>query len=308
MSPDPILPATQDFSECEPILDDRSLRQGDVFAWLGPDAAKPWTRLGIVVTADCDIVLDKHEGIISYVPLLALHDYLRLFYLPQQVEKANKPATDQLVAAIRDMQRRFQPQFPAPLSPEAALEWTERELPDAVADALGVPHTDQRTRFVAQLAEHRSIREAMNSDQFADHVGALLALRCRGGSEKEKAVETEKLRADIASKIARLPGDCFFVGRVDADHAGGFVAYLRLVRELKGKNIAIRQKELRNEGVTAKRIAKLASPFVYRLTQQLGDVFASIGLPSEYENCRKATVATLELSAQNGQPKGEGKA
>lgn len=72
------------FSECHDVSDDRPIRQGDVFEWVSP-STDPLKFLGLVVTADCDIANAKHEGILSYVPILRFVDYLRLFSLPQEI-------------------------------------------------------------------------------------------------------------------------------------------------------------------------------------------------------------------------------
>jgi hypothetical protein len=116
-------------------------------------------------------------------------------------------------------------------------------------------------------------------------------VRCRGGGDRAKLLE--KLQADIASKITDLPGDSFFLGTVLEDRPKGFVAYLRLVREIRGDEIALKHADLRSSSVRAKRIARLTSPYIYRLTQQLGDVFSSVGLPTEYEDHRRAVLKAL---------------
>jgi hypothetical protein len=58
----------------------QGIAQGDVVEWLQPEP--PWRALGIIVTASCDIVLKKHGGTISYVPVLTLEEYLREHLLP----------------------------------------------------------------------------------------------------------------------------------------------------------------------------------------------------------------------------------
>jgi hypothetical protein len=72
-----------------------------------------------------------------------------------------------------------------------------------------------------------------------------------------------------------------------------YVAYLRLVREVREPEIALLATDLEKPEVSAKRISRLTSPYVYRLTQQLGDVFASIGLPEDYERNRTGCTNTL---------------
>jgi hypothetical protein len=79
----------------------------------------------------------------------------------------------------------------------------------------------------------------------------------------------------------------------------GWIAYLRLVREIQHDQVAVRQPDLRRKATTAKRVARLRSPYIYRLTQQLIDVFAAIGLPSEYEESRSSLVDALSVRASH---------
>ncbi|BAK36319.1 hypothetical protein MLP_33050 [Microlunatus phosphovorus NM-1] len=58
---------------------------------------------------------------------------------------------------------------------------------------------------------------------------------------------------------------------------------IRNLREIAEDEIAIKATQ---QARPSKRIARLSSPYRYRLTQQLGDVFAAIGLPEEYERRR----------------------
>src|SRR5256885_8963072 len=72
----PYTPLSQSqFSECTPNTDAAPLHQGDIFHWLA--SVDPWSKFGLIITADCDIRKNKHRGILSYVPILTLRDYLR---------------------------------------------------------------------------------------------------------------------------------------------------------------------------------------------------------------------------------------
>jgi len=76
-----------------------------------------------------------------------------------------------------------------------------------------------------------------------------------------------------------------FLSSIGNDDDSGYVAYLRLLRELKDNQVALKPSS-RSFEITHERIAHLKPPYLYRLTQQLGAVFSSIGLPTEYEASR----------------------
>jgi hypothetical protein len=282
------MPEPITFSECHVIEDDRRIRQGDVFEWLGKARSDPWTNLGIVVTADCDIVHEKHRGILSYVPLLDLRDYLALFHLPAKVERAAVPIREQLVKAIRILQAERFPEFPEPISDSAALRWVREATIEGVVDELSVPAGKDRDRLVAVGADHAMAEHGLSTGTFDVLLNALVHLRVRQAGGKEQVLS--KIWQEIETLVAGLPGDAFYIGSLGPERGRGYVAYLRLVREIEQGRIAVRQTDLRDSGVCAKRIAALKSPYVYRLTQQVADVFAAVGLPKEYEDARRDLV------------------
>jgi hypothetical protein len=294
------LPTDPRFSECDETTDDRPLRQGDIFGWLdGPP--DPLRLFGLIVTADCDIVHSKHHGRLSYVPLLALTDYLRLFLLPERIDRGRRPMSEELSKAllaealtgqIRAYQASNLPDFPEPMSKEAALRWAGTRGAAEIADDLGIHELRARCEFTDLVADYIFVDDALKNELFSDQIEALVRLRMRKGATREKAVA--KVWSEVHEAIRDLPGDAFFVGSVTAVHNSGYVACLRLIRELRDGDVAIRQVDLRGKPpAVAKRLARLRSPYVFRLTRQLADVFGSIGLPTEYEGHRQRLVQQL---------------
>lgn len=287
------------FSECIAVDDNRErcVRQGDVFEWLGRGHKDPWTHLGIIVTADCDITHAKHRGILSYVPVLALSDYVALFHFPAKVTKASAPLRDQLVKALRAFQAERASDFPQPISIEAALRWIRELSPEGVIRELDVPAGKQQDEFLSLARDYLAFESGVQDGTFEALRDALVLLRSRQAGSQDQVIA--KLWSEVETFIANLPGDAFFLGSAGPDHRKGYVAYLRMVREIGQSEIAVRQIELRDSSVRAKRIAALSSPYIYRLTQQLGAVFAAIGLPTEYENARTETLRRVSQTPRS---------
>jgi hypothetical protein len=291
---------TAAFSECDEVTDDRPLVQGDIFEWVdrGTD---PWRQFGVVVTANCDIAQEKHRGILSYVPFLSLQDYLRLFHFPKLLQRGVQPLAnelskkllaDELAEAIRTYQAANLPEFPEPVSDRAALLWAKSRTPEEIADDLRITGAESRARFINLVVDFKYVDDATTGEGYTEQLSALIRLRTRRGVVPAKAQEA--IWGEIHGAIKSLPGDCFFVGRVGSTPSAGWIAYLRLVREIQHRDVAIRQPELRRQGAAlAKRVSRLRSPYIYRLTQQLTDVFAAIGLPTEYEDSRAEVLQAL---------------
>lgn len=275
--------------ECAEITDADPLRQGDVFRWLDP-GDDPWRTFGIIVTADCDIVQEKHRGVLSYVPLLRLLDYLRLFYLPRRLGRALDRCFQETCDRAHRLQSEYAAEFSEPLSEAAIDGWLRREAGEAIADDLGVPIGPDRDAFVALVDLWRSCYDALDQQGFEQQVKACVAFGARVSGDHGAA--EQRLWRETQDHIEQLPGDAFFVGSLGSSLADGYIAYLRLVREVRDTQIALKPADLSRTDVLAQRISRLTSPYVYRLTQQLADVFAAIGLPAAYEANRAELLST----------------
>jgi hypothetical protein len=285
------------FCECDAVDDPtKGLRQGDVFEWNDP-AADPWRRFGIIVTADCDIAHEKNAGVLSYVPLLAVTDYLSAFYLPKQISKSLVKIDERLTTTIQRLQTSNRPEFPSLLTSEVVISWIDGASIDAVADELRAP-TEDREQLQKLVALRRELVGSLLSAEIAKHTEAICNARSILQQSKPDTVRTN-LHKDVQSHLKDLPGDALFIRALSKIHSTGFIAYLRFVRELNQTAVAIRPADL-SRGAQARRVGRLRAPYVYRLTQMLGTVFSSIGLPQEYEAARHEIIARLQRDGHLG--------
>jgi hypothetical protein len=274
------LSSGQTFCECDPIDDPLTqLAQGDVFEWL-ESPEDPWHRHGIIVTADCDIVHRKHAGVLSYIPLLSVRDYVAAFYLPKQIAKILSRIDEGIVKEVHRLQAKNLPTYPSPVAANVAIAWVEQASSTAIADDLKATGSD-RDRLVA-VCEARAALVACSSSADINVHGKIAEIQ-------------SKLWKEIKSHLKDLPGDALFIRAITDRHSTGFVACLRFIRELSQSDIAIKAASL--DGARARRIGRLRAPYVYRLTQMLGSVFSSIGLPDAYESARHELVELLQLHA-----------
>lgn len=291
-----LVPSANQFSECVDAIESEPLRQGDVFEWL-TDTGDPWERFGIIVTADCDIAYAKHRGVLSYVPVLQARDYVRLFYLPPRVQRIANSLYDELFAKVRQFQGTHVPEFSGELSDDALRIWFRSTSADRIADDLRIREASDREPFLRLAAVCTECDAALASEDFDRQFEAAIHAR---EFQNSKGDHASRLWREIRDALEHLPGDAFFIGALGRDHRDGYIAYLRLVREINETEVAVRPLDLRHDGVRAKRSARLISPFVYRLTQQLASVFTAIGLPGEYEAHRATLLASYQTRTPSG--------
>lgn len=269
------------------------VRQGDIIRWETPTS--PWEVYAIVVTADCDIALGKHAEIVSYIPVLSLADYWRLFTVPKKIDKY---AVEKFIPGarerIRKLQRSYRPDFPQEMSDQAIANLIQSSLPGEVVEQFRVP-ASECSAVTEMLTAFKSVMQIPKDDGLMGLVNLLATLRAiNGGNASNK--NSHAVLDELAKEIKDLPGDAFFIGCIESGRADGFVAYLRFVRELHTEAIALQSSDLKKTTTKVRRIARLRSPFIYRLTQQLGNVFADIGLPGEYEEKRSSIANDIKKS------------
>jgi hypothetical protein len=75
--------------ECERSDPNDPFRQGDILAaqpatehW-----ANPWTRFGVVISADCDLAQGKTGPTLVYIPVVSHYTYLRDIWAPSECER-----------------------------------------------------------------------------------------------------------------------------------------------------------------------------------------------------------------------------
>ena len=285
-------------SETDAGGDPDHVRQGDIIQW--ESAVSPWRVMAVIVTADCDIVESKHAGTLSYVPVLGLHDYWRLVTLPRMIDNyLAKTFRRGLVERVKSLRRTFRPEFPDDPSEDAIFDILRLE-PGDMMKTLGIPESEQEAplRHVNAYKAALTLTDDMTVDQLATIMAEL-----RVASDPKKPPSAAGVLDDLPESVTKLPGDAFFIGRIAGVAESAFVAYLRLVRELSSAAVAILPRELRRSGVQARRIAHLRSPFVYRLTQQLAQVFSDIGLPRDYETQRKVLAGNVRHGLPSSPPK-----
>jgi hypothetical protein len=280
---------TEPVVECEVVDDSRiPLRQGDVLEWLsgGDD---PWREFAIIVTADCDIAHSKHGGVLATVPVLRHEEYLARFPLPLRLAAARDKLADQARRVIREAQEANRPDFPAPMADETIDQWVRTVSADEIVRALSIADERQRRKLDQLLETIRVCGAALEDGGYGMQVGALASAQVlqNGGDPDDRS---RKIHKDMLELLDSPPGDAMFLHALSPLLRGGYVAYLRHVINIGEGEIAVSARGLRKSEARARRIARLTSPYVYYLSQRLGQVFSAIGLSSAYEASRKAFI------------------
>ncbi|MFG1938241.1 hypothetical protein [Micromonospora tulbaghiae] len=270
------------FMEAAPVADGALIRQGDIFKFRdGLSVDDVWQRAGVIVTADCDIANDKHGGILSYVPILSLREYLAWRVLPRIAGNRRRRVLRDLSDTVGRIEADADIEPGLSARAVEVLATVENGLRD-LCSYLRVVTPKDFDALAAMIGEIAVLDRVLKSSEYDEQFRALVST-CKPTKKKSAA---DVLLSEVRDQLRNLPGDVFFISSLDREHTEGFVAYLRLIRETRLQHLSTSYYDKGGRGVVAHRISRLQAPYVYRLTQQMADVFASIGLPEEYEEAR----------------------
>jgi hypothetical protein len=278
--PAPLGEYAQDFDGTQPLC------QGDVLEFLSAEPLSPGRhRLGVVVTANCDLAFGKHRGVVTYVPLVSVDAYVGIFVIPRLLEQECNSAEKKVheICVRPGAARRAIEMAKLGYSPEIGAEVVD----DPAAKARLVEALIDVTRYSEALS---SVQNAEDGDSAIDILKASLS-SSEGGRTPKKAGKS--LRGKIKSHLNRLPGDALFLSAVGPNHEEGYIATLRLIRQVSEDRVALKAiDEMRSpDYYDARRASRLDVLYCHRLVQQMAGVFTDIGLPESYEEARDSHLA-----------------
>ncbi|GKS62680.1 hypothetical protein YTPLAS21_21380 [Candidatus Nitrosocosmicus sp.] len=228
------------------ILDEPAERvsQGDLFYFEDEISER---RYGIVVTADCDLTNKKHSRLISLVPLLCLEDLLINCLYIDHLEKIRNQIADLLHDTLHLEVPVNDPAFEATLA--ATLKGNVK-IPEEILTTAEV--FLQRTDSITSKNFQALLRRLPNSLK----------------NTYSRFEQQIKSRGDII--VLTCPPYTVHDVRL---------VWLRRVWQVKLGDLALRTSFYMPNRNLGQHVARLASPFRYRLTQQLAQVFSDIGTP-----------------------------
>lgn len=284
--------ATSFPGEFERVADaDEPIRQGDVIQLIASSGSEEWgSHFGVILTANCDLVHKKHGGVLSYVPVVPVDVYVRAITVPRMIQSDLDKAMDQLSDLL--------PGESGWPTKSRLIEMIELSgSPDSACASLP---TDDRSEPVAACLKKIGVcAVAAAACAQASSIEQILA----AADEQRRAFREidghkslpplDNLLKDLRERLTRtLPGDALFLECLSETYRAGYIAYLRLIREIRHDSIAtsaVEEARLQDQA-SARRVSRLQLLYLHRLAQQMSRVFSDIGLPDQYERNRSLAV------------------
>ncbi|MBU9291921.1 hypothetical protein KTD18_10200 [Burkholderia multivorans] len=221
----------------------QSLTQGDLIVF--PAEENPLRKAGLVVTADCDLENRKHGLLVTLVPVVTVKEILERYLLIEACERQRKLIFNYVCDAF-SIEFRDDEGI-------AAVELREK--------VEGEEEIDQVKKVAA-----RFILNQLDILTWANYKALMVEIKAN-----------EKGASAIESQL-KSKGDIMVLPSPRELGVDGDIAWVRHIWQIPLGSVAIRTSDVKNH--PGERIARLDSPFRYRLTQIMAQVFSDIGLPN----------------------------
>ncbi|WP_110601519.1 hypothetical protein [Salinicola lusitanus] len=275
------------------IDDTEEIRQGDIIRKLNPKTGEA-ERLGMVITADCDIANKKASERYTWLEIVPMTTYIKGPWAEEQLRKLSKKRSnaicDYLNAQIRKQQLGL-----AALTHESLRQWLRSNTAEGIlTSATGkAPTPDSKS-----LRDLQGFALTVNTDETQSAFNRLKAAWTLFG------VEERTQRESIRNALKDDGGfpDYFVLPELPRQPGFGYVVMLRSMRTIMAFDLYLTEQDARiNDHPRAfHRLGRLSDGVRFSITQKLAFLFSRIGMPTSFESaCETAAELTVEEIFEN---------
>lgn len=259
--------------ETELVPSDAKFRQGDILKLYGA----PHANYGVVINADCDLANDKIDGYVAYVPLYTFQDFIDRFWSHDQITAITKQCRGDLIRI-----------FKSEKEVEDLASWLVQVGPDEVFEKLK-PDLDLKKNQLEELGKLLRKLHACFQGKSFECLKAIYSLE----ANPEKHAQTQ-----LSALKSNLGEGHMMISSITGTSDLGFIIRMKRVfsidRILCFESPAVHLLNFRDyESPAAVRVARLASPYKYKLGQIFAQSFTRIGLSDEIS--RLSDLAILDI-------------
>lgn len=261
--------------ETERTHPEEEFRQGDIIRLEDGVTKSARSRLGVIINADCDLVHGKLDGVIAYLPIYPLKEYVAWFWTPKYVEEIR----DGYLKNLRTICKLSTEEI------DDLLLWlregTWQEIHSRLSAAVNF-----------NKKQDNALREALEAlvmccnPQSDSH--EIFARRCRRDKNPESYT-----RRQIRRACKEMGDGHLFISDIVGDDGIGFVIRMRRIYTIDVDfcfpSESGRLASTAGDQTTAVRCARLAAPYRFKFAQMFAHQFSRIGLPDD-------TVALNQLA------------
>ncbi|WP_313295060.1 hypothetical protein [Pseudomonas sp.] len=270
------------------IDDTEEVRQGDIIRQLNPKSGLT-ERLGIVITADCDIAQKKNGERYTWLEIVPMAAYVEGPWAQEQLRKLSEKRSKGMLDYLNAQIRKRDPSLTA-LTHEALVLWLRsKSAEEILASTTGKsPAAGDK-----QLRDLQAFALTVSSDETESAFSRLKDAWTLYGTD----VKSQQDSVRNAFKDSGGFQDYFVLPELPRETGLGFVVMLRSMWSLMANDLYLTEQDARiNDRPDAfHRLGRLNDGIRFSITQKLAFLFSRIGMPTTFESaCETAAELTVE--------------
>ncbi|WP_325949614.1 hypothetical protein [Pseudomonas putida] len=270
------------------IEDTEEVRQGDIIRQLNPKNGLT-ERLGIVITADCDIAQKKNGERYTWLEIVPMAAYVEGPWAQEQLRKLSEKRSKGVLDYLNGQIRKRDASLTA-LTHEALVLWLRsKSAEEILASTTGKsPAAGDK-----QLRDLQAFALTVSSDETQSAFSRLKGAWTLYGTD-------EKSQQDNVRNAFKDSGgfqDYFVLPELPRETGLGFVVMLRSMWSLMANELYLTEQDARiNDRPDAfHRLGRLNDGIRFSITQKLAFLFSRIGMPTTFESaCETVAELTVE--------------
>lgn len=270
------------------IEDTEEVRQGDIIRKLHPKTGEA-EKLGIVITADCDIAQRKAGERYTWLEIMPMAAYIEGPWAQEQLRKLAEKRSKAICEHLNGQIRKLRPGLAA-LTHESLVQWLRSKTAEEIlASATGqAPASDSKP-----LRDLRGLALTVNDGENQSAFCRLKAAWTLFGVEEKNQQESVR----NAFKDGGGFQDYFVLPELPRQTGLGFVVMLRSMWTIMAPELYLTEQDARihDSPHAFHRLGRLNDGIRFSITQKLAFLFSRIGMPKTFESaCETATELTVE--------------
>lgn len=270
------------------IEDTEEVRQGDIIRMLDPETGET-EKLGIVITADCDIAQRKAGERYTWLEIVPMAAYIEGPWAQEQLRKLSEKRSKGICEHLNSQIRRRHPGLAA-LTHESLVQWLgAKSAEDILTSATGeAPAPDGKP-----LRELKGLALTVKADDTQNAFKRLKAAWTLFGVDEKSQQENVR----NAFKDGGGFQDYFVLPELPRQAGLGFVVMLRSMWTIMSPDLYLTEQDARihDRPDAFHRVGRLNDGIRFSITQKLAFLFSRIGMPKAFESaCETAAELTVE--------------
>lgn len=270
------------------IEDTDELRQGDIIRKLNPENGAT-ERLGIVITADCDIAQKKAGERYTWLEIVSMAAYVEGPWAQDQLRKLSQKRATGVCSHLNAQIRKRVPDL-TDLTHETLSQWLRTKTAEEVyQSATGKPPTTDEKPF----RDLRAFALTVSTDENRSAFSRLKEAWTLFGTDER----TQQDNVRSAFKDSGGFQDYFVLPELPRESGLGFVVMLRSMSSIMAPDLFLTEQDARINGRpdAFHRLGRLNDGIRYSITQKLAFLFSRIGMPQTFESaCEVAADLAVE--------------